>query len=149
LSFRVSTHMFRVSLAFGIFYSSQRLHMEVNTSRNYCNINTSHSGSKMARGIVGHLSNQGTSRRPIYAALLLFMKGPVDSMLRETNSRTLTMDQTSREINHQGFHAHSAWCFQPKNLPIDMLMPLPFSPWSFAPKYPSEVVHIVGSYHVE
>jgi hypothetical protein len=36
---RVSTHMFRVSLASRIFYSSQRLHMEVNTSCNYHNIN--------------------------------------------------------------------------------------------------------------
>jgi hypothetical protein len=40
MSSRVFTHLFRVSLASRIFYSSQRLHMEVNTSRNYHNINT-------------------------------------------------------------------------------------------------------------
>jgi hypothetical protein len=39
LSSRVFTHLFRVSLASRIFYSSQRLHMEVNTSCNYHNIN--------------------------------------------------------------------------------------------------------------
>ena len=39
MSYRVFTHLFRVSLASGIFYSSQRLHMEVNTSHNYHNIN--------------------------------------------------------------------------------------------------------------
>jgi hypothetical protein len=40
MSFRVFTHLFRVSLAFRIFYASQRLHIEVNTSRGYHNINT-------------------------------------------------------------------------------------------------------------
>jgi hypothetical protein len=39
MSSRVFTHLFRVSLASRIFYSSQRLHMEVNTSCNYQNIN--------------------------------------------------------------------------------------------------------------
>jgi hypothetical protein len=39
MSSRVFTHLFRVSLSFRIFYSSQRLHMEVNTSHNYHNIN--------------------------------------------------------------------------------------------------------------
>jgi hypothetical protein len=39
MSSRVFTHLFRVYLASGTFYSSQRLHMEVNTSRNYHNIN--------------------------------------------------------------------------------------------------------------
>jgi hypothetical protein len=39
MSSMVFTHPFRVSLAFGIFYSSQSLHMEVNTSLNYHNIN--------------------------------------------------------------------------------------------------------------
>jgi hypothetical protein len=42
MSSRVFTHLFRVSLAYGIFYSSQRLHMEVNTSRIYHNINIVH-----------------------------------------------------------------------------------------------------------
>jgi hypothetical protein len=41
MSSRVFIHLLRVSLVYGIFYSSQRLHMEVNTSRNYHNINTS------------------------------------------------------------------------------------------------------------
>jgi hypothetical protein len=40
MSSRVFTHLFRVSLASEIFYSSQRLHIEVNTSHNYHNINT-------------------------------------------------------------------------------------------------------------
>jgi hypothetical protein len=40
MSSMVFTHMFRVSLASKIFYSSQRLNMEVNTSHNYHNINT-------------------------------------------------------------------------------------------------------------
>jgi hypothetical protein len=40
MSSRVFTHLFRVSLASGIVYSSQRLHMEVNTFRSYHNINT-------------------------------------------------------------------------------------------------------------
>jgi len=39
MSSRVFTPLFRVSLASEIFYSSQRLHMEVNTSHNYHNIN--------------------------------------------------------------------------------------------------------------
>jgi hypothetical protein len=39
MSSRVFTHFFKVSLASRIFYSSQRLHMEVNTSHNYHNIN--------------------------------------------------------------------------------------------------------------
>jgi hypothetical protein len=39
MSSRVFTHLFRVSLASGIFSSSQRLQMEVNTSRSYHNIN--------------------------------------------------------------------------------------------------------------
>jgi hypothetical protein len=40
MSFRVFTHLFRVSLASGTLYSSQWLHMEVNNYRNYHNINT-------------------------------------------------------------------------------------------------------------
>jgi hypothetical protein len=40
MSSRVFAHLFRVSLAFEILYSSQRLHMEVNTSRIYHNINS-------------------------------------------------------------------------------------------------------------
>jgi hypothetical protein len=49
MSSRVFTHLFRVSLASGIFYSSQRLHMEVNTSHNYHNININnvHQHSKL------------------------------------------------------------------------------------------------------
>jgi hypothetical protein len=42
MSSRVFTHLFRVSLAFRTFYSSQRLHMEVNTSHSYHNLNRWH-----------------------------------------------------------------------------------------------------------
>jgi hypothetical protein len=40
LSSKAFTHLFTVSLASRIFYSSHRLHMKVDTSRNYHNINT-------------------------------------------------------------------------------------------------------------
>jgi hypothetical protein len=41
MSSRVFTHLFRVFLAYRILYSSQKLHMEVNTSHGYHNINSS------------------------------------------------------------------------------------------------------------
>jgi hypothetical protein len=71
MSSRVFTHLFRVSLASGIFYSSQTLHMEVNSSRSYHNINKKQTSVALSMAEVEYIAACSASSEAVWLQKLL------------------------------------------------------------------------------